>query len=212
MNKKYNEMIRKDEKNDILSNKISLEMIFTSVRDINILIVSFCDEFTIATLLEVDRQLILDAKDKIVKLNDIYFIASLVIILVAKKENELAKYFLEQCKDSIDDSEYREILLEGWNPALLKIYFSSSILDQQKIFACFVIDNEHLDREDLFNLFEGFYYVAVESKNLSIIRPSLDFWKNQDDVYDLYGEENTEEIQELKIRIELIDKGARKIV
>lgn len=123
-------------------------MLFTTIQDINNLIVTFCDEYTIMNLLEVDRQLILDVKNKILEWNDIYFVANLINILVHKKEGELVKYFLEQCKDGVDDCEYREMLLEGWNPALLRIYFSSLILDQKKIFEYFLQNTECLDREE----------------------------------------------------------------
>lgn len=40
----------------------------------------------------------------------------------------------------------------------------------------------------------------------------MELWHNQNYVYSLYGEENTEEIEDFKKRIDLIDKKAKELM
>lgn len=151
-------------------------MSFTGNRDVDIIIVSFCDGFTIANLLSINRRLIETAKTEILKRNDIYDLADLITILIDKREKELAKYFLEYCekenKDIIDDSEYREILFDSYRPDVLELYFSLTDLNHERLFDLFMHDKCHLDDEQFYNLFEGFYHAT---KNLSMLKVLMEF-------------------------------------
>lgn len=100
-------------------------MSFTGNHDVDIIIVSFCDSDTILILLTINKKLVYDAKNEILKQNkdNAYELANLVAMSMDKGERELAKYFLIQCKTEDDDQECQKVLFDNYQPDILEIFY-----------------------------------------------------------------------------------------
>jgi hypothetical protein len=149
-------------------------------------------------LLSTNRNLIEDAKDEVMKQNksDLCELAELIILLMDKKEKMLASYFLLRTETEIenvmDNSDYREILFDGYRPDVLELYFSLPDLQHNKIWKYFDDDTSYQDIEDFYNLLEGFYHAAINANNLSILQHLIDIWDLQISVHGNHEEHSDE--------------------
>jgi hypothetical protein len=193
-------------------------MFLTGNRDVDINIISFCDNFTIVKLLDIDRKLIEAAKNEIIEVNkdNKWELAGLITLLMDKNEKELARHFLVFCEtkieNAIDDWEYREILFHGWRPDVVELYLSIENFEYLKMYEYFIKDNERLEKDEFYNLFVGFYHAAINSKNLLILESLIKLWDNQCFVYNLNDDEYCpDELCELVSEINTLDAKAREL-
>lgn len=193
-------------------------MFLTGNRDVDNNIISFCDNFTIVKILDINRKLTEAAKNEIAEVNkdNRWELAGLITLLMDKNEKELAKYFLVFCEtkieNAIDDWEYREILFDGWRPDVVELYLSIEGFEYLKMYSYFIINTENLEKDEFYNLLVGFYHAAINSKNLLILEHLIKLWNNQCFVYNLNDDEYCpDELRELVSQINTLDIKAREL-
>lgn len=188
-------------------------MAFTGIRDIDIVIISFCNLDTISNLLKlkVMSDLVGEIVAEIVEdnIDIIDDFADIITGLIGNNEIDLAKKFIREVEDKMGDCEdYFELLL--WQDNILEIYFSADCQCDHLVDYLQQSINNQLERgenEDIkscLNEVFWFYEAALEIDNQQLLK----FLLNQcnEDFFTCCEADGDEEIDLLIGQIKLFNR------